>query len=68
MKKLYLSSLRGHFGDWTYYPCLMKLKDIAEKVHFADQIYESKTLRTCFKKKHTPQELMFTFNHWSSAY
>ena len=24
------------------------------------------TLRTCFKKKDTPQELMFTFNHWSS--
>ena len=23
-------------------------------------------LRTCFKKKHTTQELMFTFNHWSS--
>ena len=22
--------------------------------------------RTCFKKKDTPQELMFTFNHWSS--
>ena len=25
-------------------------------------------LRTCFKKKDTIQELMFTFNHWSSAY
>ena len=25
-------------------------------------------LRTCFKKKKTPQELMFTFNHWSSPY
>ena len=24
--------------------------------------------RTCFKKKDTIQELMFTFNHWSSAY
>ena len=26
------------------------------------------TLRTCFKKKDTIQELMFTFNHWSSPY
>ena len=25
-------------------------------------------LRTCFKKKDTIQELMFTFNHWSSPY
>ena len=23
-------------------------------------------LRTCFKKKDTTQELMFTFNHWSN--
>ena len=44
MKKLYLSSLRGYFGDWTYYPCLMKLKDIAERIGFADEIYKSKTL------------------------
>ena len=51
MKKLYLSSLRGHFGDWTYYPCLMKLKDIAEKVRFADQIYESKTLSEMVQRK-----------------
>ena len=28
----------------------------------------TKPLRTCFKKKKTPQELMFTFNHWSSPY
>ena len=44
MEKLYLSSLRGCFGDWAYYPCLMKLKDIAERVGFADEIYKSKTL------------------------
>ena len=25
-------------------------------------------VRTCFKKKDTIQELMFTFNHWSSPY
>ena len=44
MGKLYLSSLKGDFGDWTYYPCLMKLKDIAERVGFADEIYKSETL------------------------
>ena len=30
-------------GDWVYYPTLMKLKDIAERVKIA-QIYQSKTL------------------------
>ena len=44
MKSLYLSSLRGIIGDWTYYPCLMKFRDIAERVNLAEEIYQSKTL------------------------
>ena len=51
MEKLYLSSLRGYFGDWAYYPCLMKLKDIAERIRFADEIYESKTLSDMVQRK-----------------
>ena len=44
MKKLYLPSLRGIMGDWVYYPTLMKLKDVAERVTIAEEIYQSKTL------------------------
>lgn len=44
MKKLYLSSLRGIIGDWVYYPTLMKLRDIAERVKIAEELYQSKTL------------------------
>lgn len=44
MKNLYLSSLRGIIGDWVFYPCLMKLGDIAERVSLADEIYESNAL------------------------
>ena len=44
MKKLYLPSLRGLIGDWVYYPTLMKLKDVAERVKIAEEIYQSKTL------------------------
>ena len=51
MEKLYLSSLRGYFGDWAYYPCLMKLKDIAERIRFADEIYKSKTLSDMVQRK-----------------
>lgn len=51
MEKLYLASLRGYFGDWTYYPCLMKLKDIAQRIRFADEIYKSKNLRKMVQRK-----------------
>ena len=44
MAKLYLPSLRGFIGDWVYYPTLMKLKDIAERVKIAEELYQSKTL------------------------
>lgn len=44
MKKLYLPSLRGLIGDWVYYPTLMKLKDIADRIKIAEELYESKTL------------------------
>ena len=44
MEKLYLPSLRGLIGDWVYYPALMKLKDVAERVSIAEEIYPSKTL------------------------
>ena len=44
MAKLYLPSLRGLIGDWVYYPTLMKLRDIAERVKIADEIYQSKIL------------------------
>ena len=44
MKKLYLPSLRGIIGDWVYYPTLMKLKDIAERVGIAEEISQSKAL------------------------
>jgi DNA sulfur modification protein DndB len=44
MKKLYLPSLRGFIGDWVYYPTLMKLEDIAERISVDDQISQSRPL------------------------
>ena len=38
-----------------------------EKYRYEEKAFPSDQMfRTCFKKKTTPQELMFTFNHWSS--
>ena len=51
MKSLYLSSLRGIIGDWVYYPCLMKFRDIAERINLAEEIYESKTLNELVQRE-----------------
>lgn len=51
MKSLFLSSLRGFIGDWVYYPCLMKLRDIDERVRLAEEIYESRTLNELVHKE-----------------
>lgn len=42
--KLILPSLRGNFGDWVYYTCLMPVRDIAERVHYAEEIHTDKAL------------------------
>lgn len=51
MKSLYLSSLRGIIGDWVYYPCLMKFRDIAERINLAEEIYDSKTLNELVQRE-----------------
>ena len=50
MEKLYLPALRGIIGDWVYYPTLMKLKDLAERVGIAKEIYQSPTLSEMVQK------------------
>ena len=51
MKSLYLSSLRGIIGDWVFYPCLMKFRDIAERVFLAKEIYESDALNDLVQRE-----------------
>ena len=50
MEKLYLPALRGIIGDWVYYPTLMKLKDLTERVSIAKEIYQSPTLSEMAQK------------------
>ena len=44
MNDMYLPALRGIFGDWTYYSCLMSLNDLAERISYADDIRSRKAL------------------------
>lgn len=41
---LVLPALRGHFGDWVYYACLMPLKEIGARVSYANDIHQSVVL------------------------
>ena len=43
-KNLYLPALRGFFGDWVYYSCIMPLATISKMVNFADELHNSKNL------------------------
>jgi len=51
MKRHFLPALRGLFGDWAYYSCLISLKELATRVKFADQIHASKALSDLIQRK-----------------
>ncbi len=44
IKKYMFPCLRGAFGKWVTYTCLMQLKDIAQLVNYAKEIHKSKNL------------------------
>ncbi|MER8852841.1 DGQHR domain-containing protein [Mesorhizobium australicum] len=41
---LILPALRGYFGDWVYYSCLIPVPEIAARVKFATEIHQNKAL------------------------
>lgn len=43
-KKFVFPCLRGAFGKWVTYTCLMQLKDIADLVKYAKEIHKSENL------------------------
>lgn len=51
MKPIYFPSLKGNMGDWSFYPCLMKLRDIAERVSLAKEIHPSEQLHELIQRE-----------------
>ncbi|HET9637665.1 MAG TPA: hypothetical protein VFP12_00490 [Allosphingosinicella sp.] len=51
MKRHYLPALRGLFGDWAFYSCLMSLRSVAERIQFAAQIHKSKALSDLIQRE-----------------
>lgn len=44
MNNFYIPALRGFFGDWAYYSCIMSFQAISKLVYFADDLHKSKKL------------------------
>lgn len=50
-KQIVLPALRGIMGDWVYYSCLMRLKDLGERVNFAEEVHKNKNLSDMIQRQ-----------------
>lgn len=50
-KKLWLPALRGLFGDWVFYTCLMPLREIASRVDYAKVLHKSSKLSEMIQRE-----------------
>lgn len=48
-----LPALRAHLGDWMYYICFLKMRDIAERISYADEIHTSRSLKDLLQRQVT---------------
>ncbi len=51
LEELILPALRGLMGDWVYYSCLMDLGELSSRVHYAEEIHESKALSDMIQRR-----------------
>jgi len=51
MPRRYLPALRGRFGDWAYYSCLVSLRELADRVTFAKEIHKSRALSDIIQRQ-----------------
>lgn len=47
----YYPALRGLFGDWVYYSCLMSMGEVAARLSYAEDIHKSKKLSEMIQRK-----------------
>ena len=50
-KELWLPALRGFFGDWVFYTCLMPLREIASRVAYAHVLHKSSSLSEMIQRE-----------------
>ena len=47
----YYPALRGLFGDWVYYSCLMSMEEVATRLSYAEDVHKSKKLSEMIQRK-----------------
>ncbi|MBI4446681.1 MAG: DGQHR domain-containing protein [Acidobacteria bacterium] len=56
MKKdgeLFIPALRAAIGDWIYYVTFMRMGDIRDRIHFAEEIHKSESLKEFIQRQLT---------------
>ena len=51
--ELIIPALRAHMGDWIYYVTFLRMEQIAEQIHIAEEIHSSKTLKDMIQRQIT---------------
>ena len=52
-KELIIPALRAHMGDWIYYVTFLRMDQIADQVHIAEEIHSSNVLEDMIQRKIT---------------
>ena len=50
-QRQYYPSLRGQFGDWIYYSCLMSMSEVTKRLSFADEVHKSEKLSEWIQRR-----------------
>ena len=51
--ELIIPALRAHMGDWIYYVTFMRMDQIADKIHIAENIHSSNVLKDMIQRQIT---------------
>ena len=51
--KIVLPALRGVMGDWVFYSCLMNMREINDRVRYAEEVHNNKQLSDMIQRRLT---------------
>ena len=49
--RLLLPALKAHMGDWVYYLTRLTMRDITDRVSFAQELHESRSLNDLIQRE-----------------
>lgn len=53
LNEFFIPALRTHMGDWIYYVTFLRMEQIAEQIHIAQEIHSSSTLKELLQRQIT---------------